>query len=67
MYCVCIYILYLSFSVCALCVYIHLIPVILCVCVQVEQDMAMGTDAQGDPVSDPLRDMMPCLFDRNIQ
>lgn len=34
---------------------------------KVEQDMAMGTDAQGDPVTDPLRDMMPCLFDRNIQ
>lgn len=34
---------------------------------KVEQDMAVGTDAQGDPVTDPLRDMMPCLFDRNIQ
>ena len=29
--------------------------------------MALGTDVNGDPVTDPLRDMMPCLFDRNIQ
>ena len=38
-----------------------------CCVLQVEQDMALGTDALGDPVTDPLRDMMPCLFDRNIQ
>ena len=37
------------------------------VLLQVEQDMALGVDASGDPVTDPLRDMMPCLFDRNIQ
>ena len=60
------------------CVYIHttscttnqmdiIMYVTVNIVLQVEQDMAVGTDAQGDPVTDPLRDMMPCLFDRNIQ
>ena len=33
----------------------------------VEQDMALGTNAQGERISDPLKEVMPVLFDRQIQ
>lgn len=33
---------------------------------KVEQDLATGQDAQGDPITDPMKIMMPCLFDRKV-
>ena len=33
----------------------------------VEQDMALGTNPQGERISDPLKEVMPVLFDRQIQ
>lgn len=34
---------------------------------KVEQNLATGTDAQGEPITDPMKDMMPCLFNRKIR
>ena len=31
-----------------------------------EQNLATGADAQGEPITDPMKDMMPCLFNRKI-
>lgn len=33
---------------------------------KVEQNLATGTDPQGEEVKDPMKDMMPCLFNRKI-
>lgn len=33
---------------------------------KVEQNLATGADAQGEPITDPMKDMMPCLFNRKI-
>ena len=33
---------------------------------KVEQDLATGVDKDGEPVSDPVKIMMPLLFDRSI-
>ncbi|XP_065917509.1 syntaxin-binding protein 1-like isoform X2 [Dysidea avara] len=32
----------------------------------VEQDLAMGTDSNGDPIAEPMQRIMPTLFNRNI-
>ena len=34
---------------------------------KVEQNLALGTDAQGAPIGDPMKDIMPCLFNRDIK
>ena len=34
---------------------------------KVEQNLATGTDPQGEPITDPMKDMMPCLFNRKIR
>ena len=33
---------------------------------KVEQNLATGADPQGEPITDPMKDMMPCLFNRKI-
>ena len=33
---------------------------------KVEQNLATGQDAQGESITDPMKDMMPCLFNRKI-
>ncbi len=33
---------------------------------KVEQDLATGADSQGEPITDPMKNMMPVLFDRQI-
>ena len=34
---------------------------------KVEQNLALGTDAQGVPIADPMKDIMPCLFNKQIK
>ncbi len=34
---------------------------------KVEQNLALGTDAQGEAIGDPMKDIMPCLFSRDIK
>ena len=34
---------------------------------KVEQDLATGLDQDGETVSDPVKIMMPLLFDRTIR
>lgn len=34
---------------------------------KVEQNLALGTDAQGEAIGDPMKDIMPCLFDKKIK
>ena len=34
---------------------------------KVEQNLATGTDPQGEEIKDPMKDMMPCLFNRKIR
>ncbi len=34
---------------------------------KVEQNLALGEDAQGEPIGDPMRDIMPCLFNKDIK
>ena len=33
---------------------------------KVEQNLATGTDAAGDPITDPMADMMPLLFSKDL-
>ena len=33
---------------------------------KVEQNLATGTDAAGDPITDPMTDMMPLLFSKDL-
>jgi len=33
----------------------------------VEQDLAMGTDSNGDAIAEPMQRIMPTLFNRNIR
>lgn len=34
---------------------------------KVEQNLALGSDAQGDPIGDPMKDIMPCLFSKELK
>jgi len=33
----------------------------------VEQDLAMGTDSNGDAIAEPMQRIMPTLFNRSIR